>query len=199
MSGPPAREAQELHARIGARRWVDLGAERPRAAENLVVRLETLEHDRGCIGVETLVAAGGAGEIPGVDDEVGQAGDERHLDGHLARTAGHGPVEHPRLAQRRERGLPHTAPFLLRVGAVVDACAESFRDLPLDFDHVVDELAYVPIGARSGVRPLVVADVIEAAGEASGCLFVPIDEVHKPSSTPAPIIANLDPLVLWGL
>src|SRR6266511_5426195 len=80
-SGPPAREAEKLHRRIRAGRWIDLWSERSRFAEDFVVRLEALEHDRSRVGVETLVAAGGAREVPGVDDEVGQPRDQRHLDG----------------------------------------------------------------------------------------------------------------------
>ena len=116
-----------------------------------------------------------------MDVEVRQPGDERHLHGHVvASNASHRPLEDAGLAQDRERALVHGLPRRLRVGAVVDCHAETFGDLPLDLDHVIDQVAHVPVGARRRVRPLAVGHGVEAGGEAGGRLFVAVDDVHGP-------------------
>src|SRR5205807_7975743 len=69
-------------------------------------------------------------------------------------------------------------PGRLHIVAVVDGRAETLGDPPLDGDHVVDELAHVPVGAGRRVRPLVVGHGVETGGEAGRGLLVPVDDVH---------------------
>ncbi len=106
------------------------GPKVPCWAEDLVARLEEFEHDRGRVDVDVLVAAGGAGEIPHVDDQVGRPRDQRHLDRHLAAVPRHRPLEHARLAQRlRGRGgLLGIGPAAAISGVVVDlTCGNAVR------------------------------------------------------------------------
>src|SRR5205823_4968096 len=104
ISGPPAEEAEELDLRVGIRRRFDFRPEAAGLAQRFVVRLEALEQDGGDLGAESFVAAGGAGEVPGVHVEIRQPGDERHLDRYFSSLhALDRPVEHAGLAQGTER------------------------------------------------------------------------------------------------
>src|ERR671910_894072 len=179
-SGPPPREAKEFHCRIRASGWVDLRAEGSRTPQNLVVRLEALQHDGRGLRVELFVPAGRASEVPRVDEDIRQSGDEGHLDRYFASPTRHRLLEDSRLAQDGHRALPDRLPRRLRGSAVAHGHAEPFGDLALNFDHVVDELTHVPIGAGSGILPLVVGDGPEAVGEAVGSILVPVDDVHVP-------------------
>src|SRR5918995_7415937 len=137
-SGPPPREAEELHCRIRASRWVDLWAEGSCTPQNLVVRLEALQHDGRGLRVELFVPSGRAGEVPGVDEDIRQSGDEGHLDRYVAAPARHRLFEDTRLAQDGHGAFPDRLPRRLRGGAVAYGHAEAFGDLALNCDHVVD-------------------------------------------------------------
>src|SRR6266511_3534795 len=201
MSGPPAREAEELDARVGTRRRIDLRAEGSRVPQHFVVRPQTLQDRRGRLGGEALVAAGGAGEIPRVHEEVAHANAHGHLDGYLAAPARQRLLEHTRPPQHGHRALPDRLPRGLRIGAVGDGHAEPFGDRSLHVDHVVDELANGPIDARRRVRPLVVGHDVESGGETRRGLLVAVDDVHEASpllfSYRVPIIAK-EQNARWG-
>lgn len=63
----PADEVQERGLGVGIVRCGDAGLERAGGVEGCVVRAECVVGLGDEFGIEGLVAAGGAGQVPGVD------------------------------------------------------------------------------------------------------------------------------------
>jgi hypothetical protein len=146
-------EAEETLLVVGVGRRRELGAERLRAPRRVAVALRRLVDLLHLVGVEAVVDAERAGEVPGVQQDVGvdEAVDRRFpalaAEDPLVLPAGHvGIVERGlhRVADVRPRGERVVVGARARRDVVVDQSEEQVMRV----EHVGDDVAGRPLLAR---------------------------------------------------
>src|SRR5690606_29495296 len=130
-----------------------------------------VEQQLGQLGVEVVVQVERGGQVPGVGERVGGGDAEQRRGGHLSEAGIDGAFEGPvglerGQARRGGVGVPGAEVAGRRAVAgvgeldAVDGCPGPV----LGADHVIDQLADVPLGTRRGCLQLVGADLGEQPG-----------------------------------
>src|SRR5688572_14126385 len=178
--GMAAGEGDQAGLLVGVVGDLDPRAVVAAVAQDRVHRLHPDEEAMDLVRVECFVEAGGAGEVPGVDQDVGGA---EHVDGRGDGVAPGARVEldggELGIVEGGEEGAVEGVPGAGGVvvdggdGGRIDAgTAEEERRHPLD--QVADDVAGEPGLAGGGIVPGVGRNLFDPAAEAAGHLAVAV-------------------------
>src|SRR5690242_11474445 len=197
-SASPADDGEQLGLGVGVVGDGDSLTEQPARAQHRLLRLDHLPCPRDDLGVERVVVADAARQVPRVDEVVADELAQVLLARDVPEREVDGPLQHAGRLERGERAGHRVVPRALRivtelvalvaVADLLDGLAlREMRRPPVLVHEMVHEHAHVPVRARRRTAPLVVANGGHAPSELVSAPLLVLEEIrHARRLRPVP-------------